>query len=202
MQLRAEARDTVEVCALKTREAATLIDELRRTFTATPYRPTGLSMGSRALVRLVDELTWLSAILGEFSPATAQGAASDPDSSEVHFAAATVLDLSAELLADPRVAPDQLATAAEALRNAVAALEEGAVARLPSAYGTVGEEPGTAGFLLAVSRSVPSDNRSRSHSRRTSTSRRPASRTATRRMRRASRSGTPWTEPIGPADAE
>ena len=146
MQLRAEARDTVEVCALKTQEAATLIDELRRTFTATPYRPTGLSMGSRALVRLVDELTWLSAILGEFSPATAQGAASDPDSSEVHFAAATVLDLSAELLADPKVAPDQLATAAEALRNAVAALEEGAVARLPSAYGTVGE-PGTAGFL-------------------------------------------------------
>jgi hypothetical protein len=146
MQLRAEARDTVEVCALKTREAATLIDELRRTFTATPYRPTGLSTGSRALVRLVDELTWLSAILGEFSPATAQGAASDPDSSEVHFAAATVLDLSAELLADPKVAPDRLATAAEALRNAVAALEEGAVARLPSAYATV-EEPGTAGFL-------------------------------------------------------
>ena len=146
MQLRAEARDTVEVCALKTRETATLIDGLRRTFTATPYRPTGLSTGSRALVRLVDELTWLSAILGESSPAGAQGAASDPDSSEVHFAAATVLDLSADLLEDPKVAPDQLAAAAEALREAVTALEKGAVARLPSTYDAV-PEPGVAGFL-------------------------------------------------------
>ncbi len=152
MQLRAEARDTVEVCALKTRETATLIDELRRTFTATPYRPTGLSTGSRALVRLVDELTWLSAILGESSPASAQGAASDPDSSAVHFAAATVLDLSADLLEDPKLSPDQLATAAEALRDAVTALEEGAVARLPSTYDAV-PEPGVGGFLGSLNAS-------------------------------------------------
>ncbi|WP_328999866.1 FUSC family protein [Kribbella sp. NBC_00709] len=131
MQLRAEASDTVEVCTRRTEETATLIQELRRTFTATPYRPTGLSTGSRSLVRLVDELTWLSTILDESGPAAARGAGGDPDASAVHFAAANVLELSAELLDDPTLAPDKLTAAAEALRDAVTALEKGAVARLP-----------------------------------------------------------------------
>lgn len=147
MQLRAEARDSVEVCALRTDETATLIEELRRTFTATPYRPTGLSTGSRALVRLVDELTWLSAILGESSPATARGAAGDPQASAVHFAAAQVLDRSADVLADPSLAPDELAASAAALRDAVAALEEAAVIRLPAPHMA---ESGMSSFIVSL----------------------------------------------------
>ncbi|MFI5695018.1 FUSC family protein [Kribbella sp. NPDC051586] len=131
MQLRAEASETLEVCTRRTEETSSAIQELRRTFTATPYRPTGLSTGSRSLVRLVDELTWLSTMLDESGPAAAHGTASDPDSSAVHFAAADVLELSAELLEDPRRTPDKLAAAAEVLRDAVTALEKGAVARLP-----------------------------------------------------------------------
>jgi uncharacterized membrane protein YccC len=127
-QLRSEARDPAEVCALRMEQAATLIDELRRTFTATPYRPTGLSTGSRALVRLVDELTWLSAILDDSRPAGTDTA--------VHLAAADVLERSAELLEDPKLAVDGLTAAAQVLREAVTALEAGAVARLPSAYGS------------------------------------------------------------------
>ncbi|HEY9333900.1 MAG TPA: FUSC family protein [Kribbella sp.] len=133
-QLRSEARDTLEVCAVRTERTAALIDELRRTFTATPYRPTGLSTGSRALVRLVDELTWLSAILGDSRPAVLPG--SDTESAAVHLAAADVLERSAELLEDPRLAVGGLAEATRVLRDAVTGLEEGAVARLPSAYGS------------------------------------------------------------------
>ena len=39
------------------------VEALRHTFFATPYRPTGLSTGSRAIVRLVDELFWLDGIV-------------------------------------------------------------------------------------------------------------------------------------------
>ncbi|MGW0950267.1 FUSC family protein [Streptomyces sp. NPDC002623] len=105
--------------------------ELQRVFTATPYRPTGLSTGSRALVRLVDELTWLSAILAEAAPVTQNGPSGTPESSAVRRVAAAVLDLSAETLDDPGASPDRLRAGAEELRQALAALEDGAVNQLP-----------------------------------------------------------------------
>jgi hypothetical protein len=129
-QVRSEAQDSAAVCAVRTAETTTSINELRRAFTATPYRPTGLSTGSRAIVRLVDELTWLSAILEEPMP----GATCEADAAAVHLAAAEVLDRCAELLADPRAGVDTLTKASEVLRDAVTALEDTAVERLPSAY--------------------------------------------------------------------
>ncbi len=39
------------------------VASLRATFLATPYRPSGLTTATRAVVRLVDELVWLSVIL-------------------------------------------------------------------------------------------------------------------------------------------
>ncbi len=131
-QLRSEARDSIEVCAVRTERTAALIDELRRTFTATPYRPTGLSTGSRALVRLVDELTWLSAILDDPGPAALSE--SDTESAAVHLAAAEVLERCAEILEDPKL--DGLSAATDLLRDAVATLEKRAGARLPSTYGS------------------------------------------------------------------
>ena len=38
---------------------------LHRVFFATPYRPTGLSTAARTVVRLVDEINWLNAIVGQ-----------------------------------------------------------------------------------------------------------------------------------------
>ena len=43
-----------------------------RTFFATPYRPTGLTTAARAVVRLVDELQWLNAVVAA-RPAPADG---------------------------------------------------------------------------------------------------------------------------------
>lgn len=78
-QLRADAyRLTGEPDAPSTRQCKDTADravaaasDLRTAFDATPYRPTGLSTSSRALVRLVDELTWLSTIVADSSPRTA-----------------------------------------------------------------------------------------------------------------------------------
>ncbi|MGW0085076.1 FUSC family protein [Streptomyces sp. NPDC003393] len=116
-------------CAAETESSA---QKLRQAFTATPYRPTGLSTESRALVRLVDELTWLSAILAEAAPAVEVGPVGTPESSQVRRAAAEVLDLSAQLLDDPGGSPERLLAAAAELRNALTALEDGAVSRLPT----------------------------------------------------------------------
>ncbi|MGW7685325.1 FUSC family protein [Kribbella sp. NPDC054772] len=131
-QVRSEARDTPEVCVVRTEHAAKLSDELRRAFTSTPYRPTGLSTGSRSIVRLVDELTWLSAILGESGPGMTPGPTCDAESAAVHVAAAEVLELCADLLEDPARSVDELTAASKALRDVVALLEESAVSRLPA----------------------------------------------------------------------
>ncbi|MFF0267898.1 FUSC family protein [Kribbella sp. NPDC004536] len=130
-QLRSEALDSAEVCVVKTQATATAIDELRRRFTATPYRPTGLSTGSRALVRLVDELTWLSGIVGGQGP---EATTCDAESAAVHLAAAQVLENCAELLENPTQIVDNLTSAVQELRDAVAKLEDGAVDRLPATY--------------------------------------------------------------------
>ncbi|WP_141861682.1 FUSC family protein [Kribbella jejuensis] len=132
-QLRSEALDSGDVCVVRRQATATATDELRRAFTATPYRPTGLSTGSRALVRLVDELTWLSAIIDEHGP---EATTCDPESAAVHLTAADVLEYSADLLENPAQIVDNLTGAMQALRDALAKLEDGAVDRLPSTYRT------------------------------------------------------------------
>ncbi|WP_202871247.1 FUSC family protein [Kribbella pratensis] len=135
-QVRADAEhfsagSNLQTCRVVAEATTNATAALRSTFTATPYRPTGLSTGSRALVRLVDELTWLSTILDESSPATLPESARDPESSAVRLAAATVLDLCAQVLEDPRLGTADLRAAADDLRRAVTALETSAVGRLP-----------------------------------------------------------------------
>ncbi|GAA1976097.1 FUSC family protein [Catenulispora subtropica] len=115
-------------CADET-DAATR--RLQQAFTATPYRPTGLSTGSRALVRMVDQLTWLSAILVEAVPAEQDGEAGQPESSAVRDAAARVLDLAADMLENPGVGPERLRAETADLRQSLAKLEDGAVSLLP-----------------------------------------------------------------------
>jgi uncharacterized membrane protein YccC len=78
-------------------DAAGAVKKLRHSFFATPYRPTGLSTAARTLIRLVDELVWLNAIL-ERMPAAANRRATDRAVCDVKLAAAATLEDGAALL--------------------------------------------------------------------------------------------------------
>ena len=76
------------------------VQALETSFFATPYRPTGLSTPTRAVVRLVDELQWLNAVILRSSPqriVTPSGS----NVCAVKKAAATALELAADLLEAP-----------------------------------------------------------------------------------------------------
>ncbi len=64
---------------------------LRTSFFATPYRPTGLTTAARTLVRLVDELIWLDAVLDQI-PVTGHTRPVSAEVCGVKLAAADLLD--------------------------------------------------------------------------------------------------------------
>jgi uncharacterized membrane protein YccC len=106
------------------------VADLHRAFLATPYRPTGLSTAARMVVRLVDELNWLSAIVLE--PARSpNGTAPNRPACAVKVAAAAVLERGADLLDAPHASPDALRAALDELRGALAELERGDALALP-----------------------------------------------------------------------
>ena len=78
---------------------------LRATFLATPYRPSGLTTATRAVVRLVDELVWLSVILD--NAAAIRRRPADPTVREVKSAAAVLLDHAGRELSLGRAAAGQ-----------------------------------------------------------------------------------------------
>ncbi|WP_238017157.1 FUSC family protein [Dactylosporangium sp. AC04546] len=82
-----------EEVALAVERAERAVTALQRDFYGAPYRPTGLSTGARALVRLVDELSWLGEIVGRLT--TPRGTAA---ACKAAFAAGVVLHESADLL--------------------------------------------------------------------------------------------------------
>ena len=117
------------------------VGALHRVFLATPYRPTGLSTAARAVVRLVDELNWLDAILAQ-SPPHPPGLPVNQAALRVKVAAASALERGADLLELHGGRSDELRAALVGLRKAVAATEstisldqpaEGSVTRLISA---------------------------------------------------------------------
>ncbi|WP_084724790.1 FUSC family protein [Streptacidiphilus melanogenes] len=120
-------------CRAVAERTSTASAELRRAFDATPYRPTGLSITSRTLVRLVDELTWLSAILADRPAWTEEPPACDPAARTVRLAAADVLDRAADLLTDLRGDVGPLRDAVQDLRVTMAAMADSSTARLPVA---------------------------------------------------------------------
>jgi uncharacterized membrane protein YccC len=105
---------------------------LQRSFFATPYRPTGLSTATRVLVRLVDELDWLSAIVAQSSGMLPRTPI-DPTVCAVKVKAAAVLESGADLLAMPGGEPEGLRGALDALRVALLAMERDATVVLPAA---------------------------------------------------------------------
>src|SRR5579862_1169012 len=80
--------------------AQAAVGALHRVFFATPYRPTGLSTATRALVRLVDEIGWLGSVV---LVATAQRRSTPVDESvcAVKLAAASALERGADALESP-----------------------------------------------------------------------------------------------------
>ena len=113
--------------AAQAAEAA--VAELRRLFLATPYRPTGLSTSARAVVRLVDEISWLNNILVQARPV--RGAMPNPASCLVKRACAAVLEDGAALLAAPLSDEQPLQSALAELREALTSLERNATGDLP-----------------------------------------------------------------------
>ncbi|HEX3908796.1 MAG TPA: FUSC family protein [Mycobacteriales bacterium] len=78
------------------------LTQLRRTFRGTAFRPVGLTTGSRALVRLVDELEWLGNVVRLLR--TDEMQAWPQLARDASFAAADVLRASAEVLRADRKA--------------------------------------------------------------------------------------------------
>lgn len=107
-----------------TDQADAAAQDLRRAFDQTPYRPTGLSAGSRALVRLVDQLVWLGSIVAGSSPAHDPSSPLPPEAAAVRRAAADVLDSCAALLQNPRGALQPLRERLSLLRTAMDTLVE------------------------------------------------------------------------------
>jgi uncharacterized membrane protein YccC len=111
--------------AVKQSDAA--VAALRRVFLATPYRPASLSTAGRAIVRLVDELYWLSAIVAQAAQPR-DGAPVNRAVCAVKAAAAIVLDRGAELLSSMGGDCSELHAAMDELRDSVSRMEEGATA--------------------------------------------------------------------------
>ncbi|MGY4976686.1 FUSC family protein [Streptomyces sp. 900105755] len=110
--------------------------DLRGAFDATTCRPTGLSATSRALVRLVDQLTWLCAVLVDRSDYTDEPPACDPAAHTVRRAAAHVLEAACDLLTDLGGDTGPLRTRESDLRAALAGMEHSSTVQVPA------EQPG------------------------------------------------------------
>ncbi len=95
---------------------------MHRVFLATPYRPASLSTSGRTIVRLVDELNWLGALVAQGAPhAGAQPV--NRAACAVKVAAATALDRGAEMLAQEGGDCTELGAAIDELGEAVARME-------------------------------------------------------------------------------
>jgi len=110
--------------------AAASVAALQQAFFATPYQPTGLSTAARTIVRLVDEVGWLHAIVVQ-SAGHRGGFPASRAACAVKGAAASVLEYGASLLDEPGSGPDGLHAGLEELRRALGEMEESVTAGLP-----------------------------------------------------------------------
>ncbi|WP_285115416.1 FUSC family protein [Leifsonia sp. fls2-241-R2A-40a] len=114
---------------------------LQRTFLAAPYRPTGLSAPARTVVRLVDELTWLDAVIAQFARHGRDpdaGLPADAAAWRMRTAAAEVLDEGAVLLGQHGGDPTALEAALARLADERSRVEVATLAPAPMPPGTGG----------------------------------------------------------------
>jgi uncharacterized membrane protein YccC len=111
-------------------EANDAVAGLHKAFLATPIRPTGLSTSARTVVRLVDELNWLQAMLSQTVPASS-GMPVSKEVCAMKAAAAAVLERGADLLQQTGGDPAELDAAQARLNEALIAMEQSATKQLP-----------------------------------------------------------------------
>jgi uncharacterized membrane protein YccC len=117
------------------------IAALHDVFFATPYRPTGLSTGARALIRLVDELRWLNDIHVQ-APQRPEGSGARGRVQAVKSAAARVLECGADQIEAPGGSPEALHAAQAELDDALLALERAATLTVPAGEVISALDPG------------------------------------------------------------
>jgi uncharacterized membrane protein YccC len=127
---------------------------LHHTFLATPYRPTGLGTAARSVVRLVDELRWLHAVVSLIPPRPT-GVSASPIACPVRLVAADVLERSADLLETRGENLQLLKTSLDDLHRVLAAMERRVTAELPIAefvgfLGTFDPEEHVSEFITAL----------------------------------------------------
>jgi uncharacterized membrane protein YccC len=120
--------DGVEPARMAARDA---VATMRTAFFATPYRPTGLTSAARTLVRLIDEVIWLSAILDELAPGQHPHLL-DPSVRAVKASAATVLEHAAALLGGEVSTLAGFHTELAGLGQALTAMEQTVMASVPT----------------------------------------------------------------------
>ena len=113
--------------------AQAAMNKLKGTFRRTPYRPTTLSTSGRAMVRMIDELDWVSVVADQYRSAV-KHAPAVADVGAVWDAAADVLDRCAHVLglppdADSRAARTALDAALERLEAAMHVVRHSATIR-------------------------------------------------------------------------
>jgi hypothetical protein len=122
---------------------------MRRVFLATPFRPTGLSTDARAVVRLVDEINWLEAIVIH-SVGTAEGIPVDHPARAVKVAAAGALERGAELLGMLGGERRELQEAIAQLKTAMRDVETGATSELLVRRKPIRDDATGAGELITA----------------------------------------------------
>ncbi len=106
------------------------VGTMHRAFFATSYRPTGLGTPARMVVRLVDELIWLNAIVVQ-SPPRPNRSGAYRAACPVRSGAASVLECGADLLATRSGRSEALHAALADLRESLTALHNDDAMRLP-----------------------------------------------------------------------
>ena len=107
-------------------------EALHRGFLSAQWRPTGLSVSSRATVRLVDEVLWLDTLVDQAGRPAEQSTAHEHDC-RIRSTCAAVLDVGAGVLEDPAQSSSQLTTVREELSVALEELVKAATTRAPFA---------------------------------------------------------------------
>ncbi|MFI4990703.1 MAG: FUSC family protein [Solirubrobacterales bacterium] len=130
-------------------EARQAVAAMRRVFLATPFRPTGLSTAARTVVRLVDEINWLDAIVIH-SVGRAEGIPVDHPACTVKLAAAAVLECGAELLGVIGGEREQLHEAIDRLEAAMEQVETGAGGELLVRRKPIRDDATGAGELITA----------------------------------------------------
>jgi hypothetical protein len=121
-------------------QAEHAVGALHRALLATPYRLTGLSTAARTIVRLVDEMNWLNAIVVQ-SGQRGESAVVDRAACAVKVAEAAVLERGADLLDVTGGYGDDLHAALAELTGALTRMESGTTAGLPVRPAPAGTSP-------------------------------------------------------------